>query len=188
MLRLRTALPIATALLVLAAIIWWHPAATPPSFNTELELPDDPPDLFIRTFQQTRYDTSGQPSLYTVASSFAYYQNSGNSQVTIPTVRLIRDNGPDWTVRSQAATLLNNGDVIFKDAVKVNELSDLAGWELATDWLQVTENGDFVSTPEPVRLNQGPQVATGVGFNADLTTDDPVLTLQSEVAIHYEVE
>lgn len=186
--RLRTALPIATALLVLAAIIWWRPTDAPPSFNTALELPDDPPDLFIRTFQQTRYDTSGQPSLYTVASSFAYYQESGNSEVTVPMVRLIRDNGPDWTIRSQIATLFDNGDVIFKDAVRVQELNEFARWELATNWLQVTQNGDFVSTPEPVRLTQGPQVATGVGFNADLTTDDPVLTLQSEVAIYYEAD
>lgn len=185
---LRTTLPIATALLVLAAIIWWRPADAPPSANIELELPEDPPDLFIRTFQQTRYNTDGQPNLYTAASSFAYYQDSGNSRVTLPTVRLVRDNGPDWTIRAQLATLFSNGDTIFEDTVRVHELSDVNRWELATDWLKVSQNGDFVSTPEPVKLTQGPQVATGVGFSADLTTDDPVLTLQSEVAIHYEVD
>ncbi|WP_108125918.1 LPS export ABC transporter periplasmic protein LptC [Saccharospirillum mangrovi] len=185
---LRTALPITTALLILAAVIWWRPAAAPPSFSTDLELPADPPDLFIRTFQQTRYDAAGQPSLYTVGSTFSFYQDSGNSQIQSPTVRLIRDNGPDWTIRSEAATAFSNGDVVFEDDVKVQELSDFNRWELITDWLTVTENGDFVSTPEPVKLTQGPQVATGVGFNADLTTDDPVLTLQSEVAIHYEAD
>lgn len=185
---LRTALPIVTGLLILAAVIWWRPAAPPPSTSTDLELPDDPPDLFVRTFQQTRYDASGQPSLYTVASSLAYYEETGDSQVTAPTVRLIRDQGNDWSVRSREATLYSNGDVLFEQAVEVREITDLTGWTLTTDWLKLIDNGDFVTTPHPVRLTQGPQVATGVGFEADLTTEDPVLTLQSEVAIHYEAD
>lgn len=188
MTRQRTLLTITTGLLVLAAVIWWRPATEPPRLSTELELPAEPPDLFIRTFQQTRYNTDGQPVLYTVASSFAFYQDTGVSQVTNPTVRLIRDNGVDWSIRSQSATVLSNGDTHFEKDVKVQELSEVNRWELATERLDVTQNGDFVSTDEPVKLTQGPQVATGVGFNADLTTDDPILTLQSEVAIYYEAD
>lgn len=176
------------ALAILALVIGWQLRSTEPPDQAELDLPDAPPDLFIRTFQQTRFDAEGRPSLYTVAASLAFYEDRGESLVRDPTVRLVGTSGADWNIRSSRATLHDNGDVVFEDDVRVRELSGAQPWRLTTEWLRVEDDGAFVTTPRPVRLTQGPQVATGVGMDADLTAADPVLTLKSEVAIRYEAD
>lgn len=171
---------------LVAAAIWWTPGSRTPEPTTGLELPADPPDLYIRDLDQTRYDIAGQPSMRTEAEDLAYYEARELSRISTPRVLLLENGTPEWRILSRTATLFNNGDVEFEQDVEVRELDATPAMTLTTDWLRAEQDGSFVTTPRPVRLVEGNQVATGVGMDADLAASDPVITLKSEVAIRYE--
>lgn len=176
----------ALALAVLALVIWWQPVDREPATVDRLVLPENPPDLFIQRLNQTRFDETGQPVMRTRADTLAYYEADEESLITEPVVNLLNEDRPDWRIVSRVATLYNNGDTVFEQDVVVREQTGEMPSVLETDWLKVEREGAFVTTPRPVKLTQGPQIATGVGMDAELAGDDPVITLKSEVAIRYE--
>lgn len=171
-----------------AAAIWWTPGSRPPETTAGLELPDDPPDLYIRGLDQTRYNAEGRATMRTEAEDLAFYEARERSRISTPRVFLLENGAPEWRILSRTATLFNNGDVEFEQDVEVRELGATPPMTLTTDWLRAEQDGSFVTTPRPVRLVEGNQLATGTGMDADLAASDPVITLKSEVAIRYEAD
>ncbi|GGX70264.1 LPS export ABC transporter periplasmic protein LptC [Saccharospirillum salsuginis] len=180
----------AAALGVLAWVIWWQPVDRERLTTDRLDLPENPPDLYIQQLNQTRFDETGQPVMRTRADTLAYYEADEESLITEPVVNLLNDdpNRSDWRIVSRTATLYNNGDTLFEQDVVVREQTNDMPSVLETEWLKVEQDGAFATTPRPVKLTQGPQIATGVGMDAVLAGDDPVITLKSEVAIRYEAD
>lgn len=178
----------ALSLLILALVVWWQPADRDQPTENRLQLPDNPPDLYIQDFNQTRFDETGEPVMRTRAEALAYYEADGESLVTEPVVLLLSQEPtrPDWQIVSRIATLFNSGETVFEQDVVVREQVERQPSILETDWLKVEQEGAFATTPRPVKLTQGPQIATGTGMDATLAGDDPVITLKSEVAIRYE--
>lgn len=174
---------------VLAMFIGWQPdsATNAPSTST-LALPDVPPDLYIQDLDQTRFDETGKAVMRTQAESLAYYEDREESLIAAPVVLLLNEKRSNWHIVSKTATLHNNGDTIFEEDVVVSEQVVKMPAILETQWLKVEQDGAFATTPRPVKLTQGPQLATGVGMDAELASDDPVITLKSEVAIRYEAD
>lgn len=153
-----------------------------------MSLPADPPDLYIRGLKQIRYGAGGKPTMHTQALDLAYYEARSHSLVTEPEVFLLENTEPDWRIVSRTATVFNNGDAEFERDVEVTEVASKPPVQLTTSWLRLERDGSFVTTPRPVKLVEGSQVATGVGMDANLVSDDPVITLKSEVAIRYEAD
>ncbi len=174
---------------VLALFIGWQPDSTrDASSASTLALPDVPPDLYIQDLDQTRFDETGKAVMHTQAVSLAYYEDREESLIDTPVVLLLNEERSNWHIVSKTATLHNNGDTIFEEDVVVSEQVVEMPAILETQWLKVEQEGAFATTPRPVKLTQGPQLATGVGMDAELASDDPVIKLKSEVAIRYEAE
>lgn len=174
------------ALVTLA--IWWRPQAPVEPMGPALTLPADPPDLYIRVLEQTRYNEAGNPTMRTEARDLAFYEARERSLVTEPVVFLLEDQQPNWRIESRTATLYNNGDTDFEEDVEVLEMGAASPIRLTTSWLRVEQEGSFVTTPRPVKLVEGRQVATGIGMDADLAAADPEIKLKAEVAIRYEAD
>ncbi|MCH8529615.1 MAG: LPS export ABC transporter periplasmic protein LptC [Saccharospirillum sp.] len=176
------------SLLAMALILWWRPGQTDLATDPGLALPADPPDLYVEDVQQTYYNREGIPTGTLRADSLAFYEDRGSSDIINPQLQQLEDEVVVWTVQSLRALLLNNGDVEFIDQVEVREESVAQPWLLETDWLRLEQEGRFATTPSPVKLTQGNQLATGIGLDAWLTGEKPELILKSEVAIHYEMD
>lgn len=176
------------SLLAMALILWWRPGQSDLSTDPVLALPDDPPDLYVEEVQQTYFNREGLPTGTLRANSLAFYEDRGSSDILNPQLNQLEDEVVVWTVQSLRALLLNNGDVEFIDQVEVREENVVQPWLLETDWLRLEQAGRFATTPSPVKLTQGNQVATGIGLDAWLTGDNPELILKSEVAIRYEMD
>lgn len=171
---------------LVAVAIAWRPGVSPAGPEPQLTLPEDPPDLYMRDLTQVRYNEAGQPTMHTEAVDLAFYEAREHSLVSEPVVHLLTDTRPDWRIVSRTATLFNSGDAEFEQDVEVTELDAVPPLALTTSWLRVEQNGSFVTTPRPVKLVEGRQVATGIGMDANLADADPTITLKSEVAIRYE--
>lgn len=176
------------SLLAMALILWWRPGETELSTDPSLSLPDDPPDLYVENVLQTHFNREGEPTATLLADSLAFYEDRGSSNILNPRLSRLEAETVVWTVQSLHALLLNNGDVEFMEEVEVREVSAAQPWLLETDWLRLEQEGRFATTPSPVKLTQGSQLATGIGLDAWLSGDNPELILKSEVAIHYEMD
>lgn len=176
------------SLFAMALILWWRPGQSDLASDQGLALPVDPPDLYVEDVQQTHFNQEGLPTGKLRADSLAYYEDRGSSDILNPELNRLENEVVVWTVQSLRALLLNNGDVEFMDEVEVREENVVQPWLLETDLLRLEQGGRFATTPSPVKLTQGNQLATGIGLDAWLSGDNPELILKSEVAIRYEMD
>ena len=176
------------SLLAMALILWWRPGETELPTEQGLSLPEDPPDLYVETLLHTYFNRAGEPSATLRAHSLAFYEDRGSSIILSPRLSRLEAEAVIWTVQSLRALLFNNGDIEVLEEVEVREGSAAQPWLLETDWLRLEQEGRFATTPSPVKLTQGSQLATGIGLDAWLSGDNPELILKSEVAIHYEMD
>jgi len=154
--------------------------------TTFLFIPDDPPDVFITGMDLTRYGADGAPVLNAKAESLSVYKETKQSLMTRPIVVLSNPEEETWRVTAEKAVIHTNEDIEFISNVLSVQLNATPSVVVASDYMNVTNQGSLIETDKPVRIVKGKQVINAIGMEVKLDTIKPVIHLLSEVSFTYD--
>lgn len=149
-------------------------------------IPENTPDIYIEGLDSSRMNSAGELVLTTQAHSLAVYEQENISLFEQPTVQLYQEQNPRWQITSQSAQLMAEDDIEFLRDVEVIQLNANTPISIFTDYLLVTEQGQRISTDQPVKILKGQQVTNAVGMEVKLDTIEPLINLLSDVSFIYD--
>ncbi len=152
----------------------------------ELELPENPPDVYITGMDLTRFDANGNVVMTTAAETLAIYEQTGESYLSNPLVTLAKDTVQTWQITSRNAVLYKNEDIDFINDVIVLQLDKEPATQMNTEFVKITNQGDLVLTDKPVQFIKGKQSIYAIGMEAKLDTIEPIIHLLSDVSFQYD--
>lgn len=153
---------------------------------SDLELPDNPPDVYITGMDLTRFNSNGEVAMKTVAASLAVYEEEGISLLSMPKVTLTENNEDRWLITAKEALLHDNEDIEFKHDVLILQLNGEPPLTITIDFMSVTNQGEFINTDLPVQIVKGKQVTNAIGMEVKLDTIKPIINLLSDVNFEYD--
>lgn len=172
--------------LAVAIFIWQSQSSSPVTENTDLQLPEEIPDVYMTDMDLIRYSETGEPDLKVTASTVSVYNDSGQTLLSEPDVLLFNSSDNEWKITAVNAIVYENDDIEFFNDVYVQQLNSQPITVLQSDYLKVTEQGNLIVTDHPVQITQGKQIVNAVGMTLNTDTIGTTIHLESEVSLIYD--
>ncbi|EAR10147.1 LPS export ABC transporter periplasmic protein LptC [Reinekea blandensis] len=154
--------------------------------NSDYELPDDAPDIYITGLDLTRYDATGQATLTTRADTMSVYESTGQSRLSAPIIHRLDDGIKAWQITADQATVYENNNIDLIGNVVIAQQNAIPPMVLHSDRMHYDEQQQQASTEQPVEVTQGKQRISSVGLTVNLDTIDPVIQFLSDVDFYYD--
>lgn len=143
------------------------------------------PDVIVNNFTLRRFDETGVVQHTLTATEMRHYPDDDTTELDTPHLLYSGKLAPTH-ISAERATLTKDGkEAILRDNVRVLRAASPGRDEmtLATSVLHVYPDDELARTDQPVRLTQGPSVATGVGMVADRIKQEYVLESRVKATI-----
>jgi lipopolysaccharide export system protein LptC len=132
------------------------------------------PDFYMENFETTTMGADGQPRRWMQARYMAHFPDTDTHEFDTPVMRMYRDEGPPWHVRSERGWLSSSGDVMLllgKVHIWRNNVNGIKELDLKTEDLRVLPETSYGETDRPVEITTPTSRTTGVGMKAYLAED-----------------
>lgn len=167
-------------------LIFFNRPEPAPTALPSTNLPENSPDYYIEGLDLSRMDANGELVLTNQSASLAVYEDQNISIFTAPTVELYQQQVARWQIKSVSAELLNNDDIEFSTSVSIVQLNSDIPVTIHTEFLKISEQGQRISTDQPVEIIKGQQVTHAVGMVVTLNSPEPTIHLLSDVSFIYD--
>jgi lipopolysaccharide export system protein LptC len=169
--RWTSLLPV-VAMAVLAAVTYWLLQATKPRESDDVIRPKThTPDYFADNFSVSELDQSGSTQYRLTAQKLIHYEDTEDSDLTMPAIRAFQPGKPivtatgDWGTVNSDASIVN----LYHNAHIIRAAGD-GDPEMQADseHFRVLVNDDVIETEKPVKLRRGLSVMTaqdGMNYN-----------------------
>lgn len=163
-------------MLLLAMLTLWLSRTTGLATIGEESAAQNEPDYIVERFALTRFNEAGARRYVLAADKLVHLQQDDTSLLTRPFLRQFHDGKPEVRMRAKRAVVTAGGEVAhLHDEVEVVRPGEPAQGKreatpdtrVTTTYLRVLPDSDRADTPEPVRIEQGKSVVTGVGMDFD---------------------
>ncbi len=185
-LRFSLTLPL-VVLAVLAVLTFWIDRYVQAPQQAPSKQKTHDPDYFMENFVSSKTDKNGKLKTMLAAVKLEHYADDDSLHMTRPRLTQFNANGGYSQIEGQRGIITANGNIAeFFDHVVVSRpaTSDGSDMHLYTNYLKVLPEKHLATTPEEVRITQGPSsYMTGTGMIYDKQNQE--ITLQNNVKIHY---
>lgn len=163
-------------MLLLAMLTLWLSRTTGLASIDEEGAALNEPDYIVERFALTRFNEAGARRYVLAADKLVHLQQDDTSLLTRPFLRQFHEGKPEVRMRAKRAVVTAGGEVAhLHDEVEVVRPGEPArpgqdarpDTRVTTTYLRVLPDSDRADTPEPVRIEQGESIVTGVGMDFD---------------------
>jgi lipopolysaccharide export system protein LptC len=163
-------------MLLLAMLTLWLSRTTGLASGGVESVANDEPDYIVERFSLTRFNEAGVPRYVLAADKLVHLPQDDTSLLTRPFLRQFHEGKPEVRMRAKRAVVTSGGEVAhLHEEVEVVRPGEPARGKqeatpdtrVTTTYLRVLPDADRADTPEPVRIEQGKSVVTGVGMDFD---------------------
>lgn len=163
-------------MLLLAMLTLWLSRTTGLGSVGQESAANNEPDYIVERFSLTRFTESGVPRYVLSADKLVHLPQDDTSLLTRPFLRQFHEGKPEVRMRAKRALVTAGGEVAhLHEEVEVLRPGEPAhgtreatpDTRVTTTYLRVLPDADRADTPEPVRIEQGESVLTGVGMDFD---------------------
>jgi lipopolysaccharide export system protein LptC len=169
--RWTSLLPV-VAMALLAGITYWLLQATKPRENDAVIRPKThTPDYFADNFSVSELDQSGTTQYRLTAQKLIHYEDTEDSDLTMPAIRAFQPGKPIVTATGERGTVNSDASIVnLYDNAHIIRAAGDGDPEMQADseHFLVLVNDDVIETEKPVKLRRGLSVMTaqdGMNYN-----------------------
>ncbi len=184
-LRLSLTLPL-LVLLVLALLTFWIERYVQAPQESLSRTKTHDPDYFMENFVSSKTDKNGKLKTILVAVKLEHFSDDDSLHMMRPRLTQFNATGGYSQIEAQRGIINGDGDVaeFFDHVIFHKPANNDSDMHLYTSYLKVLPDKNIASTPEQVRITQGPNsYMTGIGMVYN--KDHHEITLHKKVKIHY---
>ncbi|MCB1739738.1 MAG: LPS export ABC transporter periplasmic protein LptC [Gammaproteobacteria bacterium] len=181
---MRRLAPTLLALLLVGLSFWLLKQLQPPQTGGQRSVPHTP-DYYMENFTTTTMDETGKPRRFLQAEYMAHFSDTDTHEFQRPYMRLYREAGTPWHVRSERGWVSATGDVMLllgKVHIWRNSADGTREMDILTEDLRVLPQTDYGETDRPTLITTPTSETRGVGMRAYLAENR--LQLLSDVHTH----
>ncbi len=172
-------------LLLLVLVTGWYPWGDEERAEVSRDVGDSV-DYYLKEFVATAMNEQGLPRHRLEAVSMLHYADSGNAELIRPYYYVYREDGLNWSLRSEFAQMQEAGTRLFlqgKVHIEREATATEGVIEIDTHNLWLYPNEEFAESSEAVTMRDSRGVTHGIGMRIDLKAGE--LQLLSRVRGEY---